>query len=71
MLVLSRKQSESVRIGQDIVVSVIKAGRRNVTIGIDAPKDLRVLRGEIVPAHGDLGRTAPCPGRDMADTRAV
>ena len=47
MLVLSRKVGESICIAEDIVVFVkwIKGDR--VSVGIEAPKKLRVLRGEL------------------------
>lgn len=47
MLVLSRRVGESIRIAEDIVVFVkwIKGDR--VSVGIEAPKKLRVLRGEL------------------------
>ncbi len=46
MLVLTRKPAETIRIGRDIVVKVIKTGSGSVKIGIDAPQSVRVLRGE-------------------------
>ena len=48
MLVLTRKKSEMIRIGQDIVVKVIRTGRGSVKIGIQAPDHVRVLRGELI-----------------------
>lgn len=47
MLVLSRKLTEQIVIGDDIVVTVlgIRAGR--VRIGIEAPKETHVLRSEL------------------------
>ena len=46
MLVLSRKQSQIIRINDDIVVKVIRTGRDRVKIGIDAPPKVRVVREE-------------------------
>ena len=48
MLVLTRKSEESIRIGEDIVIKVIRTGKGSVKLGIDAPADVRVLRGELV-----------------------
>lgn len=48
MLVLSRKRSQKIRIGSDIVIEVIRTGRTTVQIGIAAPDDVRVLRDELV-----------------------
>ena len=47
MLVLTRKQNEEIQIGHDIVIKVISTGRGKVKIGIEAPADVRVLRGEL------------------------
>lgn len=48
MLVLSRKKGQEIRIGDDILVKVLHAGT-TVKIGIDAPPQVRVLRGEVEP----------------------
>ena len=48
MLVLTRKAAETIRIGDDIVVKVIKTGSGTVKIGIEAPAHVRVMRGELV-----------------------
>lgn len=46
MLVLSRKENESIRIGGIITVKVVKIANK-VKLGIEAPKDIRVLRAEL------------------------
>ena len=48
MLVLTRKPAEIIRIGEDIVIKVIKTGKGTVKIGIEAPANVRVMRGELV-----------------------
>ena len=48
MLVLTRKRDEEIRIGNDIVIRVIKTGSGKVRLGIEAPASVRVVRGEIV-----------------------
>ena len=47
MLVLSRKVQEEIQVGDEIVVRVLKTGRNIVKIGIEAPKELAVVRGEL------------------------
>jgi carbon storage regulator len=47
MLVISRKAHEFLQIGDDIIVKVIKTSTGSVKIGIEAPGDVRVLRGEL------------------------
>ena len=47
MLVLTRKTDDSIHIGDDIVVTVLDVDGRAVKIGIDAPKKITILRGEV------------------------
>jgi carbon storage regulator len=47
MLVLSRKQSERIRLGKDIVVTVVRVAGDKVRLGIEAPADMIVLRDEL------------------------
>ncbi len=48
MLVLTRKQSQMIQIGDNIIVKVIQTGKGTVKIGIEAPTDVRIVRGEIL-----------------------
>ncbi|MEM9660244.1 MAG: carbon storage regulator, partial [Planctomycetota bacterium] len=47
MLVLSRKSGERIHIGGDIVVEVRKVAGNRVTLAVEAPKEVRILRGEL------------------------
>ncbi|MEE2781076.1 MAG: carbon storage regulator [Planctomycetota bacterium] len=47
MLVLSRRESERIRVGDSIVVTVVRLGGDKVRIGIEAPDDMLVLRDEL------------------------
>jgi carbon storage regulator len=47
MLVLSRKTDESIRIGDQIVVKVLSVKDGQVKLGIEAPRSVRVFRGEL------------------------
>ena len=49
MLVLSRKTQERIQIGDNVVVTVLRVKGNMVRIGIEAPKDVRVMRGELPP----------------------
>lgn len=49
MLVLSRKKNESIVIGENIKIEVLKVSGNTVRIGIQAPRDIKVLRGELAP----------------------
>jgi len=48
MLVLTRKAAETIQIGDNVVIKVIKTGNGAVKIGIDAPSAVRVIRGELL-----------------------
>jgi carbon storage regulator len=47
MLVLTRKIGEKVVIGNGITVTVVRSEGGRVRLGIDAPGDVRILRGEL------------------------
>lgn len=47
MLVLTRKESERIRIGDEIIVTVVRIAGGGVRLGVEAPPDVRVLRSEI------------------------
>ena len=48
MLVLTRKPQEKIRIGDDIVITVLRMKGKSVRLGIEAPGNVQVLRGELV-----------------------
>jgi carbon storage regulator len=50
MLVLSRREKESIVIGDRITVTVVEIRGNQVRLAIDAPKEIRVLRSELVDA---------------------
>ena len=47
MLVLSRKSTERIQIGDNVVVTVVGIRGSKVRIAIDAPKEVHVLRSEL------------------------
>jgi len=47
MLILTRKISESIRIGDSIIIKVIELDNRHVKIGIEAPRTISVYREEV------------------------
>ena len=58
MLILSRRPGESIAIGNDILITVVALSGNQVRIGIDAPREVRVLRQEILKAMQDENRAA-------------
>ena len=49
MLVLSRKKDETIRIGQDVTIRIIRTSSGSVRIGVEAPRGMEVYRGELRP----------------------
>ncbi len=49
MLVLSRKERQRIRLGDNITVTIVRLSGDQVRLGIDAPRDVRVLREELEP----------------------
>jgi carbon storage regulator len=47
MLVLSRRESERIKLGDSIVVTVVRVAGDRVRLGIEAPPQVVVLRGEL------------------------
>jgi carbon storage regulator CsrA len=47
MLVLTRKQQEQILVGENIRITVVRVQGSTVRIGIEAPDDVRILRGEV------------------------
>lgn len=67
MLVLTRKISESIQIGDDIVIKVIRTGKTTVKIGIEAPSSVRVLRAELCE---ELAAAVPMVTKDETEDDA-
>lgn len=47
MLILSRKAGQRIVIGKDIIVSIMRVTRNQISIGIDAPESVHIVRGEL------------------------
>lgn len=61
MLILSRKPGDSIVIDGGIRIVVLECDRRGVRIGIDAPAEIGILRGEIVEQIAEENRRASAP----------
>lgn len=67
MLVLSRKKDQTIHIGDGVTIQICQIKGSTVRIGISAPEDSRILRGELAwfaeePRRGsesDSGRSKP------------
>ena len=47
MLVLGRKTDESLLVGEDIVITILSIEGDRVKVGINAPRDITILRSEV------------------------
>jgi len=47
MLILSRRHNETIRIGEDVSVTVLEIRHGQVKLGVSAPKEVRVDRQEV------------------------
>ena len=48
MLILQRKRDDAIRIGDDTTITVVHIGGALVQLGIEAPKDVNVVRTELI-----------------------
>ena len=48
MLILTRMPGEQIRIGDDVVIAVMWAGDVQVSLGIDAPRSVPIVRTELL-----------------------
>jgi len=62
MLVLSRRESERIKLGDAIVITVVQVAGDRVRLGIDAPPEIRVLRGELEPENYSTPVLLPAAG---------
>lgn len=71
MLVLSRKENERIRLGDSIVVTIVRVSGDKVRIGIQAPPHIVVLRDELEP-FAQNGVPLPAPATvTMSQTVAL
>ena len=61
MLVLTRRSSQSIVIGKDIVVTVLEVRGDQVRIGVSAPRDVDVHREEVFLELQETNRSAASP----------
>ena len=59
MLVLTRKAGQEIVIGENIRLQINKVAGNRVTIGISAPDDVRIVRGELEPIVRSFDDSGP------------
>ena len=49
MLVLSRKENQKLQLGDSITLTIVRLSGDQVRLGIEAPREVRILRDELTP----------------------
>jgi len=71
MLILTRKLGETIRIGNEIKVTILEARGRQIRIGIDAPPDVTVHREEVYQMIKEQNILAAESGRDDSISKSL
>lgn len=58
MLVLSRRENETVLLGHDVQITILGIEGDRVRIGIEAPKSMRIIRQELIVQTKDMNKEA-------------
>jgi len=64
MLVLSRKTGQRIRIGKNIWITLVLAKDGKARIGVEAPREIEVVREEIDDSPPEEVEDDPCPLSD-------
>lgn len=67
MLVLTRKPGQTIRVGDDVEIVVVEVRGDQVRLGIRAPRDVSIVRGEILEEIQRENRAAAEAGADELD----
>ncbi|HUY36238.1 MAG TPA: carbon storage regulator [Pirellulales bacterium] len=72
MLVLTRKTQQQIQFGNDIVITILQVRGQSVRVGIEAPRGVRVVRGEIAsqPARAKLPLSSRAPLAEIQGSQA-
>ena len=70
MLVLTRKLQQQIKIGEQITVTILRVKGQTVRVGIDAPREVRVIRGEL-PKTGEAEASADAEETTILEARLV
>ncbi len=77
MLILSRRESEQIVLGENIILTVVRIANDKVRIGVIAPENVKILRTEledspaVIPIHEvgkeNVEKVAPTPVKGLAE----
>lgn len=68
MLILSRKESECIHLGDEIVVTIVRVNGDKVRIGVQAPPHVKILRTEL-ELNVDVEPTVPMISPEQSTIR--
>jgi len=73
MLVISRKPGEKLKIGESVYLTVLSINGDKVTVGIQAPKEISILRGELLETieHNKESSVRTLAGETIRDLAAL
>lgn len=71
MLVLARKQEESIMLGKDIEIKILSIEEDRVKIGISAPKDVEIYRKEVYLEIQEENKAARLQTTDFTELKDV
>ena len=71
MLVLTRKPKQQIMIGDNIIINVVEVQGENVRIAIEAPREIKIYRGEIYRAIQEENRKASAQLGDIDLSKAM
>jgi len=71
MLVLTRKIKQQIQIGEDVVITILQVRGQTVRVGIEAPRQTRVVRGEIADLPYDQGQHTDAPATGPAKSESA
>jgi carbon storage regulator CsrA len=69
MLVLTRKSKQQIRVGENVVITILKVKGQSVRVGIEAPQHVRVVRAELPlfeDADDAAGSIEIAPGKTVS-----
>jgi len=73
MLVLTRKQAEQIQIGENVVITILRVKGQSVRIGIEAPREVRVMRAELPKSadHDEQSHSISVAVASIKDSQAA
>ena len=70
MLVLTRRKNESILVGSEIEIKVLKCQKRIVVIGIRAPADIRIQRSSASGTDSKIPESSTAGGKSIIESTA-